>query len=107
MRAEYRASELSDGEFYEVTADMAKDGSADTAVIVYRVTPGDYMFTFKEINAFTINSTDYQIVANELKKCIMRYDAALFTYDANGIKRPVPICFSSYHWGIKMLTVNA
>ena len=34
---------------------------------------------------FTINSTDYEVVANELKKTIALYDARLFVYDANGI----------------------
>ena len=85
VRAEEKAMELSDGEFYAISADMAKDGSADTAVIVFRVTPGAYMFNYKMVNLFTINSTDYEIVANELKKTIALYDAKLFIFDANGI----------------------
>jgi hypothetical protein len=85
VRAEDRKMELSQGEFYIVVADMAKDGSANTAVIVMRVTPGPYMFNFKMINLFVINSTDYEIVANELKKTIALYDANMFIYDANGI----------------------
>lgn len=84
-RAEYQAVELSDEEFYVVTADMAKDGSADTAVIVYRITPAPYMFNYKIVNLFTINSTDYLVVANELKKTIALYDARMLVYDANGI----------------------
>lgn len=85
VRAEYKRAELKEDEFYVVSADMAKDGSADTAVIVFRVTPKEYMFNFRGVNLFTINSTDYEVVANELKKIIALYDARLFVYDANGI----------------------
>ena len=85
IRAEYKASECSQDEFYVISADMAKDGSADTAVIVFKVSPKEYMFNFKTVNLFTINSTDYEVVANELKKTIALYDATLFVYDANGI----------------------
>lgn len=84
-RAEMHAMELDKEEFYIVTADMAKDGSADTAVIIFRVTPGPHMFNYKMVNLFTINSTDYEIVANELKKTIAAYQARMFIYDANGI----------------------
>ena len=84
-RAEEHAMELEDGEFYVVTADMAKDGSADTAVIVLKISPGTHMFNYKIINLFVINSTDYEVVANELKKTINSYNASLFVYDANGI----------------------
>ena len=85
IRAHYRYENCDDGSFYVIAADMAKDGSADTAVIVYRVTPGEYMFNFKTVNLFTISSTDYEVVANELKKTIALYEATLFVYDANGI----------------------
>ena len=85
VRAHYRYENCDDGSFYVIAADMAKDGSADTAVIVYRVTPGEYMFNFKTVNLFTISSTDYEVVANELKKTIALYEATLFVYDANGI----------------------
>lgn len=87
IRAEYKASPIDKrGEdFYVVSADMAKDGSADTAVIIARVSPKEYMFNFKFVDLFTINSTDYEVVANELKKTILNYDARLFVYDANGI----------------------
>ena len=85
VRAEYHAASDLGEDFYVVTADMAKDGSADTAVIVYRVTPREYMFYYKVVNLFTINSTDYEVVANELKKTIALYEARLFVYDANGI----------------------
>lgn len=99
IRAHYRYENCDDGSFYVIAADMAKDGSADTAVIVYRVTPGEYMFNFKTVNLFTISSTDYEVVANELKKTIALYEARLFVYDANGIKRPVPICFTANRRG--------
>jgi hypothetical protein len=85
VRAEYKAADELGEDFYVISADMAKDGSADTAVIIYRVSPREYMFYYKAINLFTINSTDYEVVANELKKTIALYDAALFVYDANGI----------------------
>lgn len=85
VRAEYKRGTCANDEFYVVSADMAKDGSADTAVIVFKVTPKEYMFHFKTVNLFTINSTDYEVVANELKKTIINYDASLFVYDANGI----------------------
>ena len=84
-RAEYKAADDLGEDFYVVTADMAKDGSANTAVIIYRVSPREYMFYYKAINLFTINSTDYEVVANELKKTIALYEARLFVYDANGI----------------------
>lgn len=85
VRAEYKAADELGEDFYVISADMAKDGSADTAVIIYRVSPREYMFYYKVINLFTINSTDYEVVANELKKTIALYDATLFVYDANGI----------------------
>ena len=85
VRAEYKAADELGEDFYVISADMAKDGSADTAVIIYRVSPREYMFYYKAINLFTINSTDYEVVANELKKTIALYDATLFVYDANGI----------------------
>lgn len=85
VRAEESKVELRDNEFYVISADMAKDGSANTAIIVYKVTPGAYMFNFKIVNLFPINSTDYEIVANELKKTVALYDARLLVYDANGI----------------------
>lgn len=85
VRAHYKANELEGDSFYAISADMAKDGSADTAVVVAQIIPKEYMFNFKFVNAFTINSTDYEVVANELKKTIANYDARLFIFDANGI----------------------
>ena len=84
-KPELKAQDNLGEDFYIVSADMAKDGSADTAVIIYRVSPREYMFYFKTINLFTINSTDYEVVANELKKTIALYDVRMFVYDANGI----------------------
>ena len=109
IRAEYKAAELNDDEFYIVAADMAKDGSADTAVIIFRVTPKEYMFNFKGVNLFTINSTDYEVVANELKKTIALYDARMFIYDANGIKWHLSLCtlqLISWVYTLYMLTVK-
>ena len=85
VHAEWKAAKTLDKDFYVVSADMAKDGSADTAVIIYRVSPRDYMFYFKTINLFTIGSTDYEVVANELKKTVLNYEARMLIYDANGI----------------------
>jgi hypothetical protein len=100
QRAEYKGQQLAQDEFYVISADMAKDGSADTAVIVYRVTPKEYMFNFKGINLFTISSTDYEVVANELKKTVAVYDARMLIYDANGIKEHLSLfTFPINHWG--------
>jgi hypothetical protein len=72
-------------EFYVICADMAKDGSAETAVGVARVVPKEHYFTYKFINLLTIPSTDYMEIANEFKKLVLTYDAKLLIYDANGI----------------------
>lgn len=85
---------------------MAKDGSADTAVIVFRVTPKEYMFNFRGVNLFTINSTDYEVVANELKKIIALYDARLFVYDANGIKNTCPYLLFQFIAGVYLLNIR-
>lgn len=73
------------GCFYVVCADMAKDGSADTAVGVAKVIPKENYFTYKFVNLFEISSTDYMVVANTFKKTVMAYDARLLIYDANGV----------------------
>lgn len=73
------------GSFYAICADMAKDGSAETAVIVAKVTPGETMFSYKFVNLFTIASTDYLDVANVFKKTVAAYNAKLLIYDANGV----------------------
>lgn len=72
-------------QFYVICADMAKDGSADTAVIVAKVIPKEHYFTYKVINLFTVNSTDYMTVANVFKKTILTYNAKMLIYDANGV----------------------
>ena len=83
-----------DGRFYVICADMAKDGSAETAVVVAKVIPKEHFFTYKVVNLLTIPSTDYMVVANAFKKLIMAYQAKLLIYDANGVnKAPAPICF--------------
>ena len=71
--------------FYVICADMAKDGAADTAVGIAKVTPKDYYFTYKFINLLTIPSTDYMVVANTFKKLVLAYNAQLLVYDANGV----------------------
>ena len=76
---------IEDGCFYAICADMAKDGSAETAVGVAKVTPKEHYFTFKFVNLFTIASTDFMDVANIFKKTVLAYDAKLLTYDANGV----------------------
>lgn len=72
-------------DFYVISADMAKDGDAATAIVIARVTPKDYFFTYKIINLLTINNSDYMFVANRLKELVLDYDAKLLIYDANGI----------------------
>lgn len=71
--------------FYVISADMAKDGSANTAVVVYHVQPREYAFMYKNVNLFEIASTDYSKVSIEIKKAIESYEARLLVYDANGI----------------------
>lgn len=73
------------GCFYAICADMAKDGAAETAVGVAKITPKEHYFTYKFINLFTIESSDYLVVANEFKKTVLQYNAKLLIYDANGI----------------------
>lgn len=91
VRAEEHGQQLEDGEFYVISTDMAKDGSADTATIVYRVSPREYMFAYKAVNVFTISSTDYEVVANELKKLALDYNPRLLVWDANGVKDDLPL----------------
>lgn len=85
-RAETNAIEVDPKkDFYVICTDLAKDGQADTAVIVARVSIGDYRFTYRYVNLFTIDSTDYEVVANILKQTVTKYNARLLIYDANGI----------------------
>lgn len=77
---------IEDGCFYAICADLAKDGSAETAVGVAKVIPKEHYFTYKMVNLYTINSTDYLDVANNFKKAVIAYDAKLLIYDANGVK---------------------
>ena len=88
VRAEWKASEEVDANnphFYVVSADMSKDGSANTAVVVLKVKPKEFFFTYSLVNLFTIESTDYEKVSNILKQTVNAYDAKLLVYDANGI----------------------
>lgn len=71
--------------FYVICADMAKDGSAETAVGVAKVAPKEHMFTYKFVNLFTVASTDYLDVANAFKRAAAAYNAKLLIYDANGV----------------------
>ena len=71
--------------FYAICADMAKDGSAETAVGVAKVIPKEHYFTYKFVNLFTVGSTDYMDIANEFKKTVLKYNAKILIYDANGV----------------------
>ena len=88
-RAEYKiAQDVEDGnttDFYVISCDIAKDGGANTAVIVARVSIGEYMFGYKFVNLFTIDSPDYEVVANTLKQTAAQYNARMLIYDANGV----------------------
>lgn len=84
VRAEYKAV-ASDTDFYVVSVDMAKDGTANTAAIIYRVRPTEYMFKYDLVNLFKINTTDYEKISNILKETVLRYNARLLIYDAMGI----------------------
>ncbi len=76
---------IQDNCFYVICADMAKDGGAETAVGVAKIIPKEHYFTYKFVNLFTIPSTDYMDIANEFKKTVLKYDAKLLIYDANGV----------------------
>lgn len=76
---------VENNEFYVICADMAKDGSAETAVGIARVIPKEHYFTYKFVNLLTVPSTDYMEIANEMKKLVLTYNAKLLIYDANGI----------------------
>lgn len=78
-------TQLEQDGFYVICADMAKDGAAETAVGVAKVLPKEHYFSYKFINMFTIPTTDYMVIANEFKKAVMRYQAKLLIYDANGV----------------------
>jgi len=71
--------------FYVICADMAKDGSAETAVGIAKVVPKEHYFSYKFVNLLTIPSTDYMVIANSFKKLVLAYNAKLLIYDANGI----------------------
>jgi hypothetical protein len=85
-RAEYKgAKNLQQNEFYVISVDMAKDGSAKTAAVVLKVRPREFNFLYQEVNAFSIDSTDYMVIANELKKAVISYEARMLAYDATGV----------------------
>lgn len=75
---------LSNG-FYVMCADMAKDGSARTAVIIAKVLARDFYFVYKVVNLFSIDSTDYLVIANRFKEEALKYNVRMLIYDANGI----------------------
>lgn len=86
VRAEFGHVTLENtNDFYIITADMAKDGKANTAAAVIRVSPRDFNFVYQIVNAFKIEDNDYEKVANKLKKAVIQYDAKMLCYDANGI----------------------
>ena len=88
VRAEYAAVEPANPDkphFYVVSADMAKDGSANTSVTIMKVQPGEYFFKYSLVNLFSIDTTDYEKVSNILKETVRRYNATLLVYDAMGI----------------------
>jgi hypothetical protein len=71
--------------FYAMGVDMAKDGEAQTAVVIARINPGANFFHYRFVNMFTIKSTDYMQVTNELKSYVLKYNLKLLVYDANGV----------------------
>lgn len=82
--AEYK-NQASNKEFYVVGADMAKDGSANTAISVIKVIPGQYSFRYVLVNGYTANTSDYEIVSNDIKRTAMKYAADLVVIDTNGV----------------------
>lgn len=87
VRAEYAAVEAvgEDPHFYVVSADMAKDGSANTVIIVLKVKPKEFYFNYSVVNLFKVDTTDYEKISNVFKRTVIAYDARLLVYDANGI----------------------
>jgi hypothetical protein len=95
-RAEYKArEEANEGsigssgqkipDFYVISADIAKDGSANTAVVVYRVSYGEYNCNYRLVYATSIDTSDFEVVANVLKQMVLDYKATMLVYDANGV----------------------
>lgn len=78
-------TQLEQNAFYVICADMAKDGSAETAVGVAKIIPKEHYFSFKFVNLFSVGSTDYMVIANTLKATALQYNAQLLIYDANGV----------------------
>ena len=76
---------IKEEEFYVISADMAKDGSANIAVVVYLVSPRSHSFFYRQVNALRIDQSNYEYVSMLLKDMIDRYDARLLVYDAMGI----------------------
>lgn len=72
-------------DFYVIALDVAKDGDAKTDGMVARVRPKQYAFTYKIVNLFQVDTTDFQTVANELKRLIIEYNPKLVIWDANGV----------------------
>ena len=81
-RAEYKArEEANEGsigssgqkipDFYVVSVDIAKDGSANTAVVVYRVSYGEYNCNYRLVYATSIDTSDFEVVANVLKQMVL------------------------------------
>lgn len=64
---------------------MAKDGSANTAVVVLKVQPKEHAFMYYTVNMFKIMTSDYELVSQRLKETVYNYNARLLVYDANGI----------------------
>lgn len=85
VELENSVNSVTDKSFYVVSADMSKDGAANTAVVVLKVIPKDDFFTYKIVNLFTVDSTDYLQIANTLKKTVRLFNARLLVYDANGV----------------------
>lgn len=84
--ADYKARDNSQNEdFYVIGADMAKDGSANTAISVIRVSPGKSAYRYLLVNGYIASSSDYEVVSNEMKKTAIQYNARLMVIDTNGI----------------------
>lgn len=83
--ADYQEKKLTPEDFYIIGADMAKDGSANTAISIIRVRPGETSFNYHLVNGFIASSSDYQVVSNELKRTAIKYNAKLIVVDANGV----------------------
>lgn len=81
----YKVSAMHPDAFYVLSADMSKDGDANTVAIMFKVIPEKSGFSYRVVNLFQFDDSNYERLASQLKDLIHKYNVKLFAYDANGI----------------------